>query len=67
MLLNELNDDHIGKVPTWMALNEARGWCDMKRPKTVSDWISLALFVAVAAGVIWLVIAGGSLGWITGR
>jgi hypothetical protein len=37
----------------------------MKRPKTVSDWISLALFVAVAAGVIWLVIAGGSLGWVT--
>ena len=39
----------------------------MRRPKTVSDWIGLGLFVAVAAGVIWLVIAGGSLGWITGR
>jgi hypothetical protein len=39
----------------------------MKRPKTVSDYIGLGLFVAVAAGVIWLVIAGGSLGWVTGR
>jgi hypothetical protein len=30
----------------------------MKRPKTVSDWISLALFVAVAAGVVYV------LGWV---
>jgi hypothetical protein len=30
----------------------------MKRPKTVSDWISLAVFVAVAAGVVYV------LGWV---
>jgi hypothetical protein len=33
----------------------------MKRPKTVSDWISLALFVAVAAGVVY--VAGWVLVW----
>jgi hypothetical protein len=38
-----------------------------RKPRTVSDYIGLAVFVAGAAGVIWLVIAGGSLGWITGR
>jgi hypothetical protein len=31
----------------------------MKRPRTVSDWISLALFVAVAAGVVWLIASSG--------
>jgi hypothetical protein len=30
----------------------------MKKPKTASDWISLGLFVAVAAGVVYV------LGWV---
>jgi hypothetical protein len=30
----------------------------MKRPKTVSDYIGLALFVAVAAGVVYVA------GWV---
>jgi hypothetical protein len=29
-----------------------------RKPRTVSDWISLLLFVAVAAGVVYL------LGWV---
>jgi hypothetical protein len=38
----------------------------MKKPKTIHDWISVAILVAAGAGVIWLVIAGGTLGWVTG-
>jgi hypothetical protein len=30
-----------------------------RKPRTVSDWISLALFVAVAAGVVWLIASSG--------
>ena len=33
----------------------------MKRPKTVSDYIGLGLFVAVAAGVVY--VAGWVLVW----
>jgi hypothetical protein len=29
-----------------------------RKPRTLSDWIGLALFVAVAAGVVYL------LGWV---
>ena len=30
-----------------------------RKPRTVADWISLALFVAVAAGVVWLLANSG--------
>lgn len=31
----------------------------MKRPRKVTDWISLALFLAVAAGVVYLLANSG--------
>lgn len=33
----------------------------MKRPKSASDWIWLGLFVAVAAGVVWLIASSGPI------
>jgi hypothetical protein len=30
-----------------------------RKPRTASDWIGLLLFVAVAAGVVWLIASSG--------
>jgi hypothetical protein len=30
-----------------------------RKPRTVADWISLLLFLAVAAGVVWLIASSG--------